>query len=57
MKYGHFEMVRLIVGRKIDTNTMFAQWRIDTPWLPVTKKVMDVQYRLVNQSINYCHIL
>jgi large subunit ribosomal protein L16 len=39
MKWGHFEMVRLSLGRKMDVNRMFAVWRIDPPWQPVTKKV------------------
>lgn len=38
MKWGHFEMVRLTLGRKMDVNRMFALWRIDAPWQPVTKK-------------------
>nr|CAD7260299.1 unnamed protein product [Timema shepardi] len=38
MRYGHFEMVRLGIGRKLDVNRMFALWRIDAPWQPVTKK-------------------
>lgn len=31
-------MIRLTIGRKIDTNRMFAVWRIDSPWQPITKK-------------------
>lgn len=38
MRWGHFEMVRLTVGRKMDTTRMFTVWRIDAPWQPVTKK-------------------
>lgn len=38
MKWGHFEMVRLGILRKMDQNRMFALWRIDAPWQPVTKK-------------------
>ncbi|CAB3359754.1 Hypothetical predicted protein [Cloeon dipterum] len=38
MKFNHFEMLRYTLGRKINTNTMFAQWRLDPPWQPVTKK-------------------
>jgi large subunit ribosomal protein L16 len=40
MKWGHFEMVRLGILRKMDQNRMFAIWRIDGPWQPVTKKVL-----------------
>jgi len=35
---GHFEMLRLTLGRKLDTSRMFAIWRVDPPWQPVTKK-------------------
>lgn len=31
-------MMRLTIGRKLDTNTMFAIWRVDAPWQPITKK-------------------
>lgn len=39
LKHGHFEMMRLTLGRKINQETMFAVWRVDPPWQPVTKKV------------------
>lgn len=38
MKYSHIELLRLTIGRKMDTNRMFAVWRIDSPWQPITKK-------------------
>ncbi|XP_055685577.1 39S ribosomal protein L16, mitochondrial [Lutzomyia longipalpis] len=38
LKWNHFEMMRMGVGRKIDVNRMFAIWRVDPPWQPVTKK-------------------
>lgn len=38
MRYGHFEMARLGIIRKVDRSRMFAIWRIDAPWQPVTKK-------------------
>lgn len=38
MKYEHFEMARLQVARKLDQKRMFAIWRIEPPWQPVTKK-------------------
>nr|CAI5822680.1 unnamed protein product [Callosobruchus analis] len=31
-------MMRLTVGRKMDQDRMFAIWRVDNPWFPVTKK-------------------
>jgi large subunit ribosomal protein L16 len=38
MRWGHFEMLRLSIGRKMDVNRMFAIWRIDAPWQPLTKQ-------------------
>lgn len=38
MEWGHIEMIRNTVGRKIDLRKMFAVWRIDPPWFPKTKK-------------------
>lgn len=31
-------MMRLTIGRKMDTTRMFAIWRVDAPWQPITKK-------------------
>lgn len=31
-------MMRLGIGRRIDVDRMFAIWRVDPPWQPVTKK-------------------
>uniref|UniRef100_A0A0K8U839 Large ribosomal subunit protein uL16m n=1 Tax=Bactrocera latifrons TaxID=174628 RepID=A0A0K8U839_BACLA len=38
LRWGHFEMLRLTIGRNIDINRMFAIWRVPPPWQPVTKK-------------------
>ncbi|XP_066992049.1 large ribosomal subunit protein uL16m [Anabrus simplex] len=38
LKWGHFEMMRLGIIRKLDTERTFAIWRVDAPWQPVTKK-------------------
>ncbi|KAL5274908.1 MRPL16 family protein [Megaselia abdita] len=38
LRYGHFEMMRLTIGRKMDTSRMFAIWRVQAPWQPITKK-------------------
>lgn len=38
LRYGHFEMMRLTIGRKMNVNTMFATWRVPAPWQPITKK-------------------
>lgn len=37
MRSGHFEMFRNIINRKMDTNKVFAVWRVDPPWKPVTR--------------------
>lgn len=39
MNYRHFETIRFAMMRKLDVKKMFAVWRVDPPWLPVTKKV------------------
>ncbi|XP_075220138.1 mitochondrial ribosomal protein L16 [Lycorma delicatula] len=38
LKYGHFEMIRNTLGRKIDMKRMFLVWRVDPPWQPITRK-------------------
>ncbi|XP_066603429.1 large ribosomal subunit protein uL16m [Prorops nasuta] len=38
IKYGHIEMMRLTIARKLDTKRFFAIWRIDAPWQPMTKR-------------------
>ncbi|XP_030753261.1 39S ribosomal protein L16, mitochondrial [Sitophilus oryzae] len=38
LKFGHFEVIRMTIGRKMDNTRMFALWRIDPPWQPVTKR-------------------
>lgn len=38
LRHEHFEMARLTVARNINVKTMFAIWRVDPPWQPVTKK-------------------
>ncbi|XP_066252328.1 large ribosomal subunit protein uL16m [Euwallacea similis] len=38
LRWGHFEMIRLTIGRKMDLSRMFAAWRVDSPWQPVTKR-------------------
>ncbi|XP_013186486.1 large ribosomal subunit protein uL16m [Amyelois transitella] len=38
LRFEHFEMARLVVARKLDQKRMFAIWRVDPPWQPVTKK-------------------
>ncbi|XP_076265773.1 mitochondrial ribosomal protein L16 [Rhynchophorus ferrugineus] len=38
LRWGHYEMIRLTIGRKMDVNRMFAIWRVDSPWQPLTKQ-------------------
>ncbi|CAH1154132.1 unnamed protein product [Phaedon cochleariae] len=38
LKWGHFEMMRLTLHRKLDSSKMFAVWRVDSPWQPMTKQ-------------------
>lgn len=37
LKYGHFEMMRNTINRKLEPSRMFAIWRVDPPWWAVTK--------------------
>ncbi|XP_054717703.1 39S ribosomal protein L16, mitochondrial-like isoform X2 [Uloborus diversus] len=38
LKYGSIEVIRNTVNRELDTRRMFAVWRIDPLWKPVSKK-------------------
>uniref|UniRef100_A0A8B9Q0K4 Large ribosomal subunit protein uL16m n=1 Tax=Apteryx owenii TaxID=8824 RepID=A0A8B9Q0K4_APTOW len=38
LHWGHFEMMRLTIGRCMDPKTMFAVWRVPAPSKPVTRK-------------------
>ncbi|XP_016938875.1 large ribosomal subunit protein uL16m isoform X1 [Drosophila suzukii] len=38
LRWGHYEMMRLTIGRKMNVSTMFATWRVPAPWQPITKK-------------------
>ncbi|KAG0711876.1 39S ribosomal protein L16, mitochondrial [Chionoecetes opilio] len=38
LRHGHLEMVRMTIARKMDISKMFAIWRIDSPWKPITRK-------------------
>ncbi|CAK1552148.1 unnamed protein product [Leptosia nina] len=38
LRHEHFEMIRLQVARRLNQKIMFAIWRVDPPWQPVTKK-------------------
>nr|XP_046246281.1 39S ribosomal protein L16, mitochondrial [Scatophagus argus] len=36
--WGHIEMIRLTINRKMDSQTTFARWRINSPYKPITSK-------------------
>lgn len=38
LKWGHMEMMRLTLNRRLDPRTTFAHWRINAPYKPVTRK-------------------
>jgi len=38
LKYGHFEAIRTTINKNLNTNKMFAMWRVDAPWKSKTKK-------------------
>ncbi|XP_056268661.1 39S ribosomal protein L16, mitochondrial [Pseudoliparis swirei] len=38
LHWGHIEMIRLTVNRKMDPQTTFARWRINGPYKPITRK-------------------
>ncbi|KAK5611216.1 mitochondrial ribosomal large subunit component [Crenichthys baileyi] len=38
LHWGHLEMMRLTINRKIDARTTFARWRINAPYKPITRK-------------------
>uniref|UniRef100_A0A8B9CZ21 Large ribosomal subunit protein uL16m n=1 Tax=Anser brachyrhynchus TaxID=132585 RepID=A0A8B9CZ21_9AVES len=38
LHWGHFEMIRLTIGRCMDPKTMFAVWRVPAPHKAVTRK-------------------
>eukprot|EP00916_Digyalum_oweni_P022773 GHVL01037706.1.p1 GENE.GHVL01037706.1~~GHVL01037706.1.p1 ORF type:complete len:252 (+),score=13.83 GHVL01037706.1:49-804(+) len=38
LRWGHLEMIRLTINRKMDESCMFAIWRVEQPWKSITKK-------------------
>lgn len=42
LQFGHFEMIRLGINRKMDESRMFAIWRVDPPWKPITKRSQGI---------------
>lgn len=38
LHWGHMEMIRLTINRKMDSRTTFALWRVSAPCKPITRK-------------------
>ncbi|XP_076594241.1 large ribosomal subunit protein uL16m [Chaetodon auriga] len=38
LHWGHLEMMRLTINRRMDSRTTFAHWRISGPYKPITRK-------------------
>lgn len=38
LHWGHIEMIRLTINRKLDFRTTFARWCISGPYKPITRK-------------------
>ncbi|KAL7845863.1 hypothetical protein AOLI_G00240550 [Acnodon oligacanthus] len=38
LQWGHMEMMRLTINRRLDPRTTFARWRINAPYKPITRK-------------------
>lgn len=38
LHWGHMEMIRLTVNRRMNSQTTFAKWRIEAPYKPITRK-------------------
>ncbi|XP_046887031.1 39S ribosomal protein L16, mitochondrial [Hypomesus transpacificus] len=38
LHWGHLEMMRLTINRRMDPRTTFARWRIFSPYKPITRK-------------------
>lgn len=38
LHWGHMEMMRLTINRKMDPKVMYARWRINAPYKPITRK-------------------
>ncbi|KAI1293590.1 39S ribosomal protein L16, mitochondrial [Halotydeus destructor] len=50
---GHINMIRMTINRGLDVQRMFAAWRIDAPWKPVTKKGVGKRMGGGKGSINH----
>ena len=55
LKFGHFEMMRNGINRKLIEKRMFAIWRVEAPWKSATKK--GVGHRMGSGKVglfNHC---
>lgn len=43
LKVPHYELIRLHIARKLNTENSFAIWRVPAPWQPMTKKGIGVR--------------
>ncbi|KAI4830636.1 large ribosomal subunit protein uL16m [Pseudochaenichthys georgianus] len=43
LHWGHIEMIRLTINRKMDPKTTFARWRVNGPYKPVTRKGLGMR--------------
>lgn len=44
MDHRHFDTVRLTINPKLDTRRMFAEWRVEAPWKPWTRKAVGFRH-------------
>ncbi|XP_061597642.1 39S ribosomal protein L16, mitochondrial [Cololabis saira] len=38
LHWGHLEMIRLTINRKLDSRTTYTRWRVNAPYKPITRK-------------------
>ena len=38
LKFNHINLIRTVINKHMDKRKMFAVWRIEAPWKPVTRK-------------------
>lgn len=53
LKWGHMEMMRLTINRRMDMHTTFARWRINAPHKPITRKSLGQRMGGGKGAINH----
>lgn len=53
LNFRHFENIRMNIVKTMDIKKMFAIWRVDPPWLPVSKKGIGQRMGGGKGAINY----